>query len=152
MQPALRLVSQDYSSDFGGVGPSSPKNGNGAKRKSTVLVVEDEVLTRLAIADYLRKNNYRVLEASTGEEAQTILRAGEPIEVVFSDVSMPGRLNGFELANWIRGEYPGVRMLLTSGADHLARQPGYGQVDGPVLAKPYVFEAVLAHINRLLLR
>ena len=151
MRPALRLISQDYPSGHGDAGPLAPKNGNGTQRKSTVLVVEDEVLTRLGIADFLRKSNYRVLEASTAEEAQSILRAGEPIEVVFSDVTMPGKLNGFELAHWIRREFPDVRMLLTSGADHLAHQAGYGQIEGPVLAKPYAFETVLAHIKRLLL-
>jgi CheY-like chemotaxis protein len=115
-------------------------------------VVEDEVLTRLAIADFLRQNGFRVLEASNAEEAQAVLRAGEPVELVFTDVSMPGRMNGFELAHWIHRSYPDVRVLLTSGAENLSAKAGYGQTEGPLLSKPYVFEAVLVQIKRLLLR
>src|SRR4051812_4819257 len=141
MRPALRLVSDNHYSDHRESSGQSPKSNNGAERKSTVLVVEDEVLVRLSIADFLRQSRFRVLEASNADEAKTILIAGEPVEVVFSDVNMPGgSMNGFELAQWVRRQYPDVKVLLASGVDHIARNPGYGKEEGPVLQKPYIFD------------
>jgi DNA-binding NtrC family response regulator len=152
MRTALRLVTDNHSSNYGESSGQSPKSRNGAERKSTVLVVEDEVLVRLAVADFLRHSRFRVLEASNADEAKTILIAGEPVEVVFSDVNMPGSMNGFELAQWVRRQYPDVKVLLASGVDHIASHAGYGKEEGPVLHKPYIFDVVLTHIKRLLLR
>ena len=60
------------------------KSGNGQHtRQSTILVVEDALLIRLAISDYLRDCGYRVLEAANANDAQRILRADEPVEVLF---------------------------------------------------------------------
>jgi CheY-like chemotaxis protein len=65
--------------------------------------VEDEVLIRLAVSDYLRDCGYRVVETGSGDEAVTILtKTDVRIDVVFADVSMPGGLNGFGLAQWVR--------------------------------------------------
>jgi two-component system, response regulator PdtaR len=61
----------------------------------TVLVVEDEVLVRMVIADYLRDCGFRVLEASTADEAMRVLGTNERVDIVFSDVQMPGSLDGF---------------------------------------------------------
>jgi CheY-like chemotaxis protein len=89
-----------------------PKNGH--QRASTILVVEDEILARMAAADCLRDCGYRVLEAADADEARILLRASEPIEVVFSDITMPG-MNGLALAAWIAKEFPDVKIVLTSG-------------------------------------
>ena len=89
-----------------------PKNGH--QRVPTILVVEDEILTRMAAADHLRDCGYRVLEAADADEARILLRANEPIEVVFSDINMPG-INGLELAIWVAKEFPDVKLVLTSG-------------------------------------
>ncbi len=150
MVPALRLASDNSSSDWG-VGGSSQgaKPGNGHARKHTILVVEDEVIIRLSIADYLRECGYRVLEAADAKEAQTVLQAGEPIEIVFSDINMPGEMNGFGLASWVRDNYPDVRIILTSGVSHKA--VNVESEYGPLLQKPYPYEAVLAQIKKTLL-
>ena len=150
MRPALRLVSHEFGSGPGERGaPAKP--GNGTHRKPTILVVEDEVLIRVSTAEQLRDNGYRILEAWNADEAKALLQSREPIEVVFSDVNMPGAMNGFELAKWIRQEYPDVAVLLTSGISHLTQSAGYGDEHGPVLQKPYAFDVLLAHIKRLLL-
>ena len=87
----------------------------------TVLVVEDEVLIRLVIADYLRDCGYKVHEAVSGEEAIAILQAPEvSIDVVFSDVEMPGSMDGFALARWVRANKPGMEVILTSGIERSA--------------------------------
>lgn len=67
-----------------------------------VLLVEDEVLIRMVVADYLRECGYRVLEAGNADDAFKILTTNEPIDVVCTDVQMPGTLDGFGLSRWIR--------------------------------------------------
>jgi CheY-like chemotaxis protein len=76
----------------------------------TVLVVEDEVLVRLAIAEYLRDCGYRVIEASSADEAILVLQQPElTIDVVFTDIEMPGPMDGFGLAQWTRTNRPRAR-------------------------------------------
>ncbi len=147
MLPALRLITIDPPwSDDGGI-QRAPKPGNGAKHQTTVLVVEDEVLVRLAIAGDLRDGGYRVLEAANAEEAQDIFRGREPVEIVFSDVNLPGAWKGSDLAAWVRREFPDVKVILTSGT---ARAAAFEAACDLFLAKPYLPSEVLAHIKRLL--
>src|SRR5256885_7884843 len=63
----------------------------------------------------------------------TLFRSGEPVEVVFTAVDMPGETNGFELSRWVQQEYPGVGVLLTGDRASISRNPGYGQAAGPLL-------------------
>jgi len=121
-----------------------PKNG--AHRLSTILVVEDEILTRMAAADHLRDSGHRVLEAADAEEARKLLRASEPIELVFSDVNMPG-MDGIMLARWIAREFPDVKVVLTSG--DLRNAAGAGAT-GHFLEKPYDLETLGRVIRKLL--
>jgi response regulator RpfG family c-di-GMP phosphodiesterase len=72
-------------------------------RVQTVLVVEDEVFIRLVISEYLRDCGYRVIEAANADEALIVLEHLEiAVDVVFSDIEMPGSIGGFDLANWLR--------------------------------------------------
>jgi CheY-like chemotaxis protein len=125
MSTSLRLVSGAFSSDGAnhksGNGRSA-QLGSGGDYKSTILVVEDETLIRLATADFLREAGYRVLEAGDASEAQVIIGSGEPIELVFSDINMPGALDGVELASWLAQRHPDVRIVLTSGIGHNAHR------------------------------
>jgi CheY-like chemotaxis protein len=81
----------------------------------TVLVVEDEMMVRMPIAEYLRDCGYNVVEAANASEAIAAMHADEPVSLVFSDVRMPGKMDGFGLAEWFRSHYPTVPVLLTSG-------------------------------------
>jgi len=144
---AIRAQSQNDSSagDFRGAG-NGPHPKNGAHRVATILVVEDDILTRMAACDHLREAGHRVLEAADAEEARTLLRASEPIEVVFSDINMPG-MDGVALAVWIGKEFPDVKVVLTSG------DPGNAvaaQVAAYFLAKPYDLETLGRLIKQLL--
>ena len=85
------------------------------KAAATVLVVEDEVLVRAAAVAYLQDRGFSVLEASSGDQARSLMRHTPDIGVVFSDVQMPGSLDGVALAQWVATEFPWVRVLLTSG-------------------------------------
>ena len=62
------------------------------------------------------------------------------------------QINGFALATWIRQEYPGVRVILTSGVNQMARNAEDVCSDGPFLEKPYSYETLAGHIRRLLTR
>lgn len=116
----------------------------------TILVVEDEILVRMVIADYLRDCGYRVIEAGNAEEALTVLRSSEPVDVVFSDVQMPGEIDGFGLARWVRQHQPQVKVLLTSGNARAAAVAHDLCEDRPLEAKPYQPQSVLDRIKRLL--
>jgi CheY-like chemotaxis protein len=129
---------------------SAARPGNGGARPSTVLVVEDEVLVRMPIAEHLRESGFRVIEASNATEAQDIFRAREPIEVVFSDITMPGPMNGADLARWVRQNFPDVKIILTSGARLTLVSPEPDPVEDLFLPKPYQYGAIIEHIRRLL--
>jgi CheY-like chemotaxis protein len=120
----------------GAGGGLHPKNGH--PRMSTILVVEDEILTRMATADHLRECGFRVLEAADAEEARTLLRAAEPIELVFSDINMPG-MSGLALAAWIAKEFPDVKIMLTSGDNANAAA---ANVTAIYVEKPYDLNAL----------
>ena len=116
----------------------------------TILVVEDEVLVRLVIAEYLRECGYRVHEAASAEEAILILQAPEvSIDIVFSDVEMKGGMDGFGLARWIRANMPQTEVILTSGAERSADIAGTLCEAGPLLRKPYPSQDVVDRIKQL---
>jgi CheY-like chemotaxis protein len=81
------------------------------ERTPTLLVVDDETLIRAVLSDYLQECGYKVLEASTGEEAILILgRAEVIIDLVFTDVTMPGSVDGFALSKWVRLNRPDLQL------------------------------------------
>jgi len=81
--------------------------------QETILVVEDDILVRMRIAQYLRDCGYKVIEASDSDEAMEVLLHKETVvHVVFSDIEMPGAIDGFGLAKWVREKRPGLEVLL----------------------------------------
>ena len=79
-----------------------------------VLLVEDEVFVRMAMAEDLREHGYDVIEAAGGEEALGVLRSGTRIDAVVTDMRMPGALDGRGLVRSIRDEFPGLRVIMVS--------------------------------------
>jgi CheY-like chemotaxis protein len=114
-----------------------------APRKRVVLIVEDDFLTRCTAAMYLRETGYRVIEAENVAEGISVLSSGTRVDFVFSDINMPGSLDGFGLAQWLAKQHPTVRILLTSGVhpEVLAEATGLF-----FIAKPYHLDEV----NRLI--
>jgi two-component system, response regulator PdtaR len=86
-----------------------------AKSQVTVLIVEDHFWTRYMAADYFRGSGYRVIEANNADEAVSVLASGNQVHVVFSDIQMPGSMDGLALAHWIAQRYPSLPVILTSG-------------------------------------
>lgn len=117
-------------------------------RRRSVLVVEDEILVRLTIADHLRGAGYAIIEAANAAEAIAVFTSGEPVHIVFTDVQMPGAMDGLMLARWVREHHPGVQVLVTSGKGDAAVSCGLS--DGAFISKPYPLEAVATRIQSLL--
>jgi CheY-like chemotaxis protein len=85
------------------------------KSAASVLVVEDEILTRVLIADELRAEGFSVIEAATANEALSYFQAGVQVDLVLSDIELPGALNGVDLIRRLRAEDPNLATVLTSG-------------------------------------
>jgi CheY-like chemotaxis protein len=112
----------------------------------TVLVVEDEVLVRLMIAEELRGAGFQVIEAADADEALAVLAHITDVSVIFSDIRMPGSMDGLELAKKVRADFPDIRIVLASG--HLIAVTSVDH-DGFFL-KPYEADAIIDLINTLL--
>ena len=107
-------------------------------RGETVLVVEDDERVRRLTALRLKELGYRVLEAGHGAAALAILAETPDIDIVFSDLVMPGGISGFDLARRVREHYPGTRVILTSGySAEILNQADVAELDLKVLRKPY---------------
>jgi CheY-like chemotaxis protein len=115
----------------------------------TILVVEDDLLVRMPIAEYLRDCGYTVLEADDAAQAIDVIDQDGPVDLVFSDVRMPGAMDGLGLARWLRETHPEVPVLLTSGytgSRSLDRELGIGRL----IEKPYSQAQVARRIQSLL--
>ena len=117
-----------------------------AKPRHVVLIVEDEPFVRLTGADLLAEAGFEVLEAGNADEALRILEATPEVRVVFSDVEMPGSLDGLGLARRICQRWPSIGIVLTSG--HRVRAETI-PCDGRFLAKPYDGQALVRQIEEI---
>ena len=115
-----------------------------------LLIVEDEPLVRMVIADFLRADGFAVMEAGTADDAVGMLRRHEEIRLVVSDILMPGALNGFDLAEWIGHHRPDVRVLLTSGYFNESHLPSRLNWSDRLIRKPYRLAEVARRITALL--
>lgn len=114
--------------------------------RSTVLIVEDDAVIRRPLAEYLQAVGYRVVEAGSAADAVALLAGGVRVDLIFSDIRMPGAMDGLDLARWIRRHHPGVWVMLTSGGS-AARAANGVEVFIP---KPYQAAHVAARIGQLL--
>lgn len=121
--------------------------------RPSVLLVEDEVLIRLDTADQLRALGMAVTEAADAQEALSVLESGIRVDVVFTDIRMPGKLDGLDLVRVIRERYPEVKVILCSGDDVAIRHIFQGEHAislSDFFQKPYRIEDVEKRIRQLL--
>jgi len=119
-------------------------------KRETILVVEDDDRVRQLTIKRLKLIGYRVLEASDGPRALEILRRGETVHLVFTDLVMPGGLSGREVAIQAREIVPGIRVLLTSGyAEELVRGDELQREQLKVLRKPYQQSELVAALREV---
>ena len=118
-----------------------------AANRPCILIVEDEVLTRIAAAEYLRDCGFTVVEAANAEEARSVLNSRAFIDLVFTDIQMPGEMDGRSLAGWLARQKPNVPVILTS-----ARLEGDSTSRGQrrFIRKPYQLSDIEKQIRELL--
>jgi CheY-like chemotaxis protein len=101
----------------------------------TVLVVEDETLIRMNIALSLEQEGFRVYEAENADQAIAILEAHAEIGLMFTDIDMPGSMDGLKLATAVRNRWPPIKIIVTSG--HREMSDRVLPVEGRFFGKPY---------------
>lgn len=123
--------------------PSSdtPRGVPQAGDRKRILVVEDELLIRLLVSDELRNAGFEVIEAVDADEALTVLKSLVPIDIVISDVRMPGSIDGLGLLAVVRESFPNLPVIITSG--HLDSRLATADGAARFLAKPYGMNAVV---------
>lgn len=112
----------------------------------TILVVDDEAPIRMFLSEYLLDCGLNVIEAADVAQAKALLRE-QPIDLVFSDINMPGGETGFSLARWICQHCPTTKVLLTSGYPQIIADTRY--LPEPLILKPYSLATVLRRIEKL---
>jgi len=118
--------------------------------EASILIVDDDVITRHAIADYLRNCGYVVVEAANTDEAMTALaEVALAVDVILCDVAAIGAQSGFELAQWVRDNRPELEVRLAGSLDGIARTAADLCETGPHLARPYEPDAVVDYIKQL---
>jgi CheY-like chemotaxis protein len=124
--------------------------GLGEQRRPVVLIVEDEFLLRMDAADAIAAAGFEVVEAANADEAIEILERRTDITVVFTDIQMPGSMDGLKLAQAVRGRWPPIKIVATSGRINLdeAELPEGGRF----LPKPYSPSQVTGVLRELIMR
>ena len=114
----------------------------------TLLVIEDETLIRLDLSDHLRIEGFRVVEAASPKEARAVLDSGAKIDLVLSDIHMPGRDDGIELLRWIGETFPELPIVAASGVPsslEMARSAAPSIIE--TVEKPYHAASLAARIR-----
>jgi CheY-like chemotaxis protein len=120
-----------------------------ATNSSRVLIVEDEFLIRLTLAEVLSDEGYTVIEAETADEAVKLLQAGPPIDVLLTDIQLPGQLDGKALVRHVRETQPDLPVIFMTGRPDTmdGRSPDSKEV---YVAKPYLPSEICAAVRRML--
>jgi CheY-like chemotaxis protein len=117
----------------------------------TILVVDDEPSVRTLVAEVLTDHGYRVLEADTGAVALRILQTHQTVDLLVSDVGLPGGMNGRQLADAARSLRPGLKVLFVTGyAENAALGKGRLEPGMHVLTKPFSIPALSERVKALL--
>jgi CheY-like chemotaxis protein len=119
------------------------ESGSGTR---IVLVVEDDMMTRMDVVDALRDDGWGVLEAASGEGAVAYLKAGEHIDLVITDIQLAGEMNGWDVADAFRAASSAMPIIYVSGA---ARQLPRELPGSKAFAKPYSNADLLAACHEL---
>jgi CheY-like chemotaxis protein len=120
-----------------------------AAPRPVILIVEDEVIIRSVVSEYLRDCAFTVIEAANAAEAVAVLSTQTDIDLVFSDITMPGAMDGLGLARWIHEKRAEIPILLTSGAAPMLNASG-PFTDERFIRKPYLLEEIEDQIRSLL--
>jgi DNA-binding NtrC family response regulator len=118
------------------------------RRRYTVLIVDDEPVIRGFLYDYLSESGFNPLTVASGDEAVELLQKEISVDLVFSDVRMPGTLDGFGLAQWVMEHRPGLPVILASG--DLGKVNATRELVAEIVPKPYDFDMVVRKMHAAL--
>lgn len=119
----------------------------------TVLVVDDEATVRMLIAEVLSESNYAILEASDGPSALKILESNERIDLLITDLGLPGGLNGRQVADAARVLRNDLKVLFITGyAENAAVGNGYLDPGMEILAKPFSMPTLANNVREMIER
>ena len=120
---------------------------SGTDHRPVVLIVEDEFLIRMDAIDMIRSGGFEVVEANDADEAIEILERRPDITVVFTDVHMPGSMDGLKLAAAVRGRWPPIKIVATSGRANLSAEdlPSGSRF----LTKPYSAREIVSTLREM---
>lgn len=117
-----------------------------ATESRLVLVVEDEVLIRMAVTDALQAAGLEVIDLGSGDEAISMLKDPSDVKVVFTDINMPGTIDGLALIRFVKSKWPRIALFATSGKpspELLGQLPAGTRF----FSKPYDWEELVAAIK-----
>jgi CheY-like chemotaxis protein len=109
-----------------------------------ILIVEDDALVRLDVAEFLRDGGYGVHEAANASEAMDLVRSEFTVDLLFTDINLGKGLNGIELALWALGNLPRLKILVTTG------ETAFPPALGTILPKPYADIELLERVKHAL--
>ena len=118
-----------------------------AAGRPVVLIVEDESLLRTSAAEMVADAGYDVVEAGNADEAIAILEARTDIHIVFTDIQMPGSMDGLKLARFVRDRWPPIKLVATSG--RVTMGEGDLPEGGLFISKPYTAAGIAEVLGSL---
>jgi|EndMetStandDraft_9_1072997.scaffolds.fasta_scaffold565100_1 CheY-like chemotaxis protein len=118
------------------------------KSLPVVLVVEDEALLRMLAVEVVEEAGFSAIEARDADEAVALLESRTDIVLLFTDVNMPGSMDGLKLAHAVRDRRPSIKILLVSGQQRL--QPSDLPLNSRFVEKPYQVSALVEALHSLI--
>jgi CheY-like chemotaxis protein len=120
----------------------------GASKRPVVLIVEDETLVRLNAVEMIETDGFEVIEATSADDAILILEQRNDIRLIFTDIDMPGSMDGLKLAHFVKGRWPPIKIIATSG--HAKITESELPEGSRFLAKPYAAATITRAIHQLI--
>jgi CheY-like chemotaxis protein len=121
--------------------------GDSEKPGGAVLIVEDEALVRMDAAWLIEDAGFAVYEAGSADEAIRILEKHQDIRFIFTDVHMPGSMDGLKLAHYVRGRWPPIKIIVTSGQVTVRDEDMPS--GGVFFARPYRSEQITSKLREM---
>jgi CheY-like chemotaxis protein len=141
------MIFAKKNTDADGQTPSARDDTHATVARPVILIVEDDTLLRMHAAEMIEEAGFEVLEAQNADEAIKLLEARMDIAVVFTDIDMPGSMNGLKLAHAVANRWPPIRIVATSG--HFQMRDGDLPAGGLFIAKPYLSQQILSTLRKL---
>ena len=121
--------------------------GTDLEKRVFVLVVEDDPLIRLLVSEIISEAGFGTLEAGSADEAIQILESRDDIRIIFTDINMPGSMDGLKLAHAVRDRWPPIKIIVTSGTMQISER--HLPVGSRFLRKPYNPEHIVGVLRDL---